>query len=158
MLPFLGIGMRIDLFQSCGHSWVYQICWHIESSTLIASSFRVLNSPTGIPSHPLALLTTVLPKGNLTSHSRMSGSEWLTTPLWLSGSLGSFFVMLFHKKPAWQFRRLKRHRFNIWVRKFPWRRAWQPTLVFLPGEAHEQMSLMGYSPWGRKESDMTEAT
>ena len=41
----------------------------------------------------------------------------------------------------------------------PWRRAWQPTPVFLPGESHGQRSLVrGYSPWGHKESDMTEAT
>ena len=38
----------------------------------------------------------------------------------------------------------------------PWRRAWQPTPVFLPGESHGQRSLAGYSPWGRKESDTTE--
>ena len=48
------------------------------------------------------------------------------------------------------------HGFNLWVRKIPWRRAWQPTLVFLPGESHGQRSLVGYSPWGRKESDTTE--
>ena len=40
--------------------------------------------------------------------------------------------------------------------KIPWRRAWQPTPVFLPGESYGQRSLVGYSPWGRKESDMTE--
>ena len=40
--------------------------------------------------------------------------------------------------------------------KIPWRRAWQPTPVFLPGESHGQRSLVGYSPWGRKESDTTE--
>ena len=40
--------------------------------------------------------------------------------------------------------------------KIPWRRAWQPTPVFLPGEFHGQRSLAGYSPWGHKESDMTE--
>ena len=55
-LPFLGIGMRIDLFQSCGHCWVFQICWHSECKTLMASPFRVLNSSAGIPSHPLALI------------------------------------------------------------------------------------------------------
>ena len=38
----------------------------------------------------------------------------------------------------------------------PWRRAWQPTPVFLPGESHGQRSLEDYSPWGCKESDMTE--
>ena len=38
-----------------------------------------------------------------------------------------------------------------------WRRKWQPTPVFLPGESHEQRSLVGYSPWGHKELDMTES-
>ena len=42
--------------------------------------------------------------------------------------------------------------------RFPWRRAWQPTLVFLPGESLGQRSLVGYSPQGPKESDTTEAT
>ena len=49
-----------------------------------------------------------------------------------------------------------RYRFDPWVRKIPWRRAQQPTPVFLPGEFHEQKSLAGYSPWGHKESDTTE--
>ena len=40
----------------------------------------------------------------------------------------------------------------------PWRRKWQPTPVFLPGESHGQGSLVGYSPWRHKESDMAEAT
>ena len=45
--------------------------------------------------------------------------------------------------------------FNPWVGKIPWRREWLPTTVFLPGEFHEQRSLVGYSPWGPKELDMT---
>ena len=57
-----------------------------------------------------------------------------------------------------QCRRFKRYRFDPWVVKIPWRRAWQPTRVFLPGESHGQRSLVGYSPWGCKVSDMTEAT
>ena len=60
--------------------WVFQICWHIESSTFIASSFRIWNSSTGIPSPPLALFVVMLPKAYLTSHSRMSGSRWVITP------------------------------------------------------------------------------
>ena len=48
--------------------------------------------------------------------------------------------------------------FNPWVGKIPWRRAWQPTPVFLPGESHEQRALAGFSPWVCKESDMSEAT
>ena len=46
-------------------------------------------------------------------------------------------------------------RFDPWVGKIPWRRKWQPTPVLLPGKSHGQRSLVGYSPWGRKESDMT---
>ena len=38
--------------------------------------------------------------------------------------------------------------FNPWVRKIPWRRAWQSTRVFLPGGSHGQRTLVGYSPWG----------
>ena len=59
------------------------------------------------------------------------------------------------KEPICQCRRCKRHKFNPWVRKIPWRRAWQPTPVLLPGEYHRQMSLAGYSPEGCKESDTT---
>ena len=46
--------------------------------------------------------------------------------------------------------------FNPWVGKIPWRRKWQLTSVFMPGESHRQTSLVGNSPWGRKESDTTE--
>ena len=62
------------------------------------------------------------------------------------------------KEPACQCRRHKRCGFNPWVRKIPWRRAWQLTPVFLLRESHGQRSLAGYSTWGRKESDTTEAT
>ena len=48
--------------------------------------------------------------------------------------------------------------FNPWVGKIPWRGKWQPTPVFLLGKSHGQRSLVGYSPWGCKESDTTEAT
>ena len=46
--------------------------------------------------------------------------------------------------------------FDSWVKKIPWRRKWQPTLVFLAGESHGGRSLVGYSPQGHKESDTTE--
>ena len=61
-LPFFGIGMKTDLFQSCGHCWVFQICWHVECSPFTASSFSIWNSATGIPSPPLALFVVILPK------------------------------------------------------------------------------------------------
>ena len=45
-----------------------------------------------------------------------------------------------------------------WVWKIPWKRKWQPTLIFLPGESHGQRNLVGYSPQGLKESDRTDGT
>ena len=59
------------------------------------------------------------------------------------------------KEPTCQKRRRKRCGFCPWVRKIPWRRKWQRTPVFLPGEPRGQRSLAGYSPWGRIESDAT---
>ena len=70
-LPFFGIGMKTDLFQSCGHCWVFPMCWHIECSLFTTSSFRIWNSSTGIPSPPLPLFVAMLSKAHLTSHSRM---------------------------------------------------------------------------------------
>ena len=51
---------------------------------------------------------------------------------------------------------VRRPSFDSWVEKIPWRRERQPTPVFVPGESHGQRSLVGYSPWGRTESDTTE--
>ena len=65
----------------------FPICWHIECSTFTASSFRIL---TGIPLPPLALFIAMPSKAQLTSHSRMSGSRWVITLLWLSGLWRSF--------------------------------------------------------------------
>ena len=95
-LIFFWIWMKTDLFQSCGHCWIFQIYWHIECTASIcfqwcindaftASSFRIWNSSTGIPAPPLALFIVMFPKAHLTSHSRMSGSRSVITPLWLLG-------------------------------------------------------------------------
>ena len=129
----------------------------------------------------------MLPKAHLTSHSRMSGSRWVITSSWLSGSWRSLlyssvyschlflissasvrsipflsftepiFVwnvplvsLVFLKKslvfPILLFSSLSLHQ----------RRQWHPTPVLLPGKFHGQRSLVGCSPWGWKESDMTE--
>ena len=84
--------MKTGIFQSFGHFRVFQIYWHIECSTLTASTFRIWNRSAGIASPPLALFIVMLPKAHLTSHSRMSGSRWVwvITPSWLSGSWRSF--------------------------------------------------------------------
>ena len=71
--------MKTDCFQSCGHCWVVQICLHIECSTFTASSFRIWNSSTGIPSPPLILLVVMLPR----DYARSSLSSFLALN-WIS--------------------------------------------------------------------------
>ena len=84
----------------------------------------------------------------------------MAQPKW-HGRLTTACISWFSGLPWW-LRRLRiclqcrRHGFHPWVRKIRWRREWQPTPVFLPGEFHGQRSLVGYSPWGHRESDMTE--
>ena len=73
------------------------------------------------------------------------------------GQAGASQVVLVVKNPPANARD-RRGGFDPWVRKIPWRRTWQPTPVFLPGESHGQRTLVGYSPRGLKELDMTEAT
>ena len=70
---FIGIGMKgcwNDLFQSCGHCWVFQLCWHIECIPLTASSFRIWNSSAGIPLPTLALFVVMLPMAHLNWYPR----------------------------------------------------------------------------------------
>ena len=74
ILPSFGIGIKTDLFQSCGHCRVFQTCWHIECRTFTASSLRIWNSSTEIPSPPLALFIVMLPKA----------PTWLRIPRYLS--------------------------------------------------------------------------
>ena len=76
----------------------------------------------------------------MTEQQQKSDAQEL--PRWLSG-----------KVSACQWRR---HKFDPWVRKIPWRRKWQPTPVFFPEKSHGQKRLVGYSLWGHKELDMTE--
>ena len=65
---------------------------------------------------------------------------WPLSPWGLSRRLSSKKICL----PS------RRHRFDLWVGKIPWRRKWQPTPVFLPGKSHRQRSLAGCSPWSHK--------
>ena len=96
---FFGIAFLWDWDEN----WPFPILWpllsfpnlrYIECSYFTASSFRIWNSSAGIPSPPLSLFVVMLPKAHLTSHSRMSGSRWVITPLWLSGSLKIFCIVL----------------------------------------------------------------
>ena len=67
---------------------------HIECSTFMSWYYRIWNSPTGIPSPSPAFFIVMLPKFHLTSHSRISGSMWVITPSWLSGSWRYFCTVL----------------------------------------------------------------
>ena len=85
---FFGIAFLWDWnenwpFQSCGHFWVSNVAGKMGTTLSAASSFRIWNSSTAIPSPPLALFIVMLSKAHLTSHSRMSGSRWVITPSWL---------------------------------------------------------------------------
>ena len=81
---------------------------------------------------------------------------WVTQGLFITEGTPWASPVAQQQRICLQCRSDRRHRFDPWVRKIPWRRARQPTPAFLPGESHGQRSLVGYSPWGCKESDMTE--
>ena len=83
-----------------------------------------------------------------TGHKESDTIEWLTLSICTEASLVAQW-----QKVCGQFRR---HRSHPWVGKIPWRREWQPTPVFLPGEFHRQRSLAIYSPQGHQQSDTTE--
>ena len=85
----------------------------------------------------------------------------LFVPIFVSTSLSPVFqwasqVALVIKNPPANAGDCKRSGLNSWVRKIFWRRAWKPTPVFLPEESHGRKSLVGYGPWGHKDSDATE--
>ena len=85
-------------------------------------------------------------------HTYLQFASWPTK----SKMFTLIFRWLSGKESACQCRSRKRCGFDPWVGKIPWRRKWQPTPVFLPGESQEQRNLVGYSPWACKESDTTE--
>ena len=80
------------------------------------------------------------------SHHTYSRNLVICLVTWLPWWLRSESICLQCRRPG----------FDPWVGKSPWRRKWQPTPVFLPGKSHGWRSLVGYSPWGCKESDTTE--
>ena len=142
--------MKTDLFHSCGHCWVFQICWHIECSTFTASSFRIWNSSTGILSPPLALFIVMLSKAHLTSHSRMYGSWWVITPSWLSGLWRSFLcsssvyshLFLISSASVWKFFVEIKERTALFISKF--KACRKSKSVFFKGKGEQQEDwLMG---------------
>ena len=88
-MPLFGTGMKTDIFQSRGHCWGFQICWH-NSAALHSIISQDLKAQLEFQSPPRTLFLVMLPDAHLTWHSRMSGSQWVITLSWLSGSWRSF--------------------------------------------------------------------
>ena len=84
------------------------------------------------------------------SYSYMT--TWKTTALTRQTFAGKVMSLLFMVSTVAQWSRIclqwKKHKFNSWIGKIPWRRKWLPTPVFLPGKSHGQRSLVDYSSWG----------
>ena len=93
------------------------------------------------------------------SHSYMTtGTTIALTRRTFVGTKMRLLWWLSGKESACQCKRCRRHRFDPWVGKIPWKTAWQHTPVFMPGESHGQRSPVGHSPSGHKELDATEHT
>ena len=107
---------------------------------------------------------------NLVDSSHILYRDHLVSRLWKVSSMKARILVSFYTYvtqlgltqlglPRWlsgkESTRQCRCGFNPWVGKIPWRRKWQSTPVFLPGKSYGQRSLVGYSPWGHKESDPT---
>ena len=118
-------------------TWVQSLCWEdsLEEGLTTYSSILAWRIPW-----------TEETGGLQSVESQRAGHNWATFTHFTLGSSG--------KEPSCQSRRCKRCEFDPWARKMPWRRAWQLTPVFLPGESHGQRSLTSYSPWGHNWSDL----
>ena len=146
---------------------VYTFTLHVKvkCEVLVAQWYLTLCHPHGL--QPARLLCPWNSPGKNTgvgSHSFSKGFSWPSdqpsSSALQADSLTSGHPLSYLGIPGGSDGKVSVHnvqtRFNPWVRKIPWRRKWQPTPVFLPGEIHGQRSLEDYSPRGRKESHMTD--
>ena len=142
----MGMGKRLPTTQE---TWAWSLGWEDALEKAMAPT------PVLLPgrSHGQRSLVGYSPWGR----KEPTRHDWVTSFSLHMNSWASQ-VALVVKNPPVRAGGRKRHGFDPWVKKIPWRRKWQPVPVFLPGESQGQRSLVGYSPWGCKESDMTEAT
>ena len=92
----------------------------------------------------------------LWQQKHLHNSQWMFVNVgWQIGFKGGSFLGGSDCKESVNLPKYRRSRFNLWVGKIPWRKEWQLPLVLLPGKFHGQRSLVGYSPWGCTQSDMT---
>ena len=142
--PCLGNG-HVALFKTSG-----LLLWYFRNELLRGSCVPLLGILQELGFPPTGSSISV-PASNVAIH--WEGSE---DHLGLGLTLEGFVDGASHKESTCQCRRCKKWEFDPWVRKIPWKRAWQPTPVFLPGEFHGQRTLVDYSPRSCKESDMSE--
>ena len=133
------------------HVWLLVTPWTVAGQAPLFMGFSRQKYWSGLPFPPPGDLPdnsikngkVILKSWPIFLCTRKSGVEQVLGLIWwLSG-----------KESACQCRRCG---FDLWVRKIPWGRKWQPTAVFFHGELHGQRSLVGHSPWGRKGPDTAE--
>ena len=127
-------------------------------SRILAAKVRPLWAGPAWPSQEAALIISPPGRGIRTLEAAPRARQCFPVLLTPNRAFGGFPGGTRAKESACQCRRHERLRFNPCVRKIPWRRAWQPTPVCSPGETQGKRSPVGYSSWGHKESDTTEAT
>ena len=128
-----------------GHDWA-------PSLSLFTFHFHALEEEMATHSSLLAwrIPGTVEPGGLPSMGSHRVGHDWRNLAAAAAMTNEAFPRGASGKESACQCRRHKKRVFSPWVGKIPWRRKWQPTPVFFPGESHGQRNLAGYSPWGCK--------
>ena len=112
-------------------------------------SSKQLNRSSKASLPPLYLAREQLIWKQTCAEAAWEGNRGFPTSTWASQVVSG-------KESTCQCSRRRGHGFDPWVEKIPWRRKQDATPVFLPGTFHGQRSLVGYSPWGHKESDTTE--
>ena len=115
-----------------GHDWATSLSLF----TFMHWRRKLQPTPVFLPGESVPV--TAEPGGLPSMGSPRVGHDWSDLAAAAGGTSG--------KEPACQCRRCERHRLDPWVQKILWRRAWQPTPVFVPGESHGQRKLAGYSP------------
>ena len=134
--PTCGSSEQITLAVTCQWPWPKgsrNLLYFTTSQHFLAPWIHLVSSPEG---HCLHLTQYVKAFQLLKPNCQIFSSCW-----------GMPCGSIVKNSPA-----TRRLRFDPWVRKIPWKRKWQSTLVFLPGKSHRQTSLAGYSPWGHSQT------
>ena len=150
--PILPFTLILERFRRLKKS--YRLLWKLASTSELVAFTLYLGASSGFPGsspHKVSACNAEDP-GSIPGSGRSDG-EWIGNPF--QYSLASLLTQMVKNLSA-----IQETRVQSLVGKIPWRREWLPTPVFWPGEFHGQRRvyspLVGYSPWGSKELDMTE--